>query len=283
MSNKQYVIERLTKDEMPIVVEWATRLGWNPGLHDASCFYEADPMGFFVGKLDGQIIALGAAVIYDEHFAFCGLYMVDSAWRGNGYGLALTQARLAYIGQRNAGLDGVMNMVGKYARLGYKVAYTTTRYECKQFYPDVSVNNAIFPLTHVNFDELMRYDRRHFPANRRAFLNCWISQPLTKGLGYIQDGRLCGYGVIRACQDGFKIGPLFADTPEIADALFLNLALHAQGQSINLDVPENNSDAVNLVQRYPFTKIFETQRMYLKELPAIESQHIYGITTFELG
>ena len=283
MLDKHYVIERLTRDEMPILVDWARRQGWNPGLHDAACFYQADPMGFFAGKLDGKIIALGAAVIYDEDFAFCGLYMVDPAWRSHGYGLALTKARLAYIGQRNAGLDGVMHMVDKYARLGYQVAHTTARFQCKQFYPDMPFNDAIFPLAHVNFDELIRYDRRHFPANRSAFLRCWISQQGAKSLGYVQDGQLRGYGVIRACQDGFKIGPLFADTPVIADALFLNLALHAQGQAFYLDAPENNLNAVDLVRRYQLNKIFETKRMYLKGEPVMEKEHIYGITSFELG
>ena len=112
--NHKYMISRMTKDEIPIAVAWAALAGWSPGIKDADCFYQADPHGFFVGKLDGHIIAVGSAVVYDEHFAFCGFYVVEEAYRGQGYGLALTKERLTYIGQRNAGLDGVTNMLNKH-------------------------------------------------------------------------------------------------------------------------------------------------------------------------
>ena len=55
--------------------------------------------------------------------------MVDPAYRGEGYGLALTKARLTYVGARNAGIDGVPDMLDKYERLGYKIAHYNARYE----------------------------------------------------------------------------------------------------------------------------------------------------------
>jgi Acetyltransferase (GNAT) domain len=64
------------------------------------------------------------------------------------------------------------------------------------------------------------YDRAHFFAARDRFLECWISQPHAVGLAFIDDGQLKGYGVLRKCRVGHKIGPLFADAPDIAGALF---------------------------------------------------------------
>ncbi|AHE66085.1 acetyltransferase GNAT family [Legionella oakridgensis ATCC 33761 = DSM 21215] len=277
-----YIIERMTKKEVQLAIDWAAREGWNPGLYDGDCFYQTDPHGFFAGKLNGNTIAIGSAVIYDDQFAFCGFYIVDKAYRNQGYGLALTKERLAYIGQRNAGIDGVVNMLDKYSRLGYQIAHNNARYESKAFY-SATQNKAIVPLTKIDFDHLVHYDRRHFPALRPTFLRCWINQPQGKSLGYMNHGQLQGYGIIRSCQQGFKIGPLFADTPDIAQELFLNLANHAHGQPIYLDIPENNPDAIHLVQHYQFKKVFETARMYLKGQPQIELNHIYGITSFELG
>jgi GNAT superfamily N-acetyltransferase len=276
----RYVVSRMTKEEIPIAIEWAAKVGWNPGRHDAECFYQADPKGFFAGKLNGKIIAIGAAVIYDDTFAFCGLYMVDERYRGKGYGLALTKERLAYIGKRNAGLDGVTNMLDKYARLGYKVAHNNARYSGEPHLV-IKKNDCLISITHINFDELIAYDRNHFPAARTAFLRCWITRG--EGIGYVQNGKLCGYGVIRECQQGFKIGPLFADSPAIANELFIHLAARAQGQPIHLDIPENNLHAHDLVKRYQLKKVFETARMYLKSSPQLPMEEIYGITTFELG
>lgn len=280
---ENYTIERMNKDEINIAIDWAAKEGWNPGLHDADCFYQADPQGFFAGKLDGKIIAMGSAVVYDDSFAFCGFYIVDEAYRGQGYGLALTKARLAYLGSRNAGIDGVTSMLDNYARLGYKLAHNNARYSSSHLKPVVKTSKTIIPLAGINFDLIARYDNKHFPAPRPKFLNCWINQPKAASLGYISAGRLCGYGVIRACQQGYKIGPLFADNAQIADELFLNLVDHAQGKTIYLDIPETNLEAQALVKRYQLEKVFETARMYLKEQPSLPIDEIYGITSFELG
>ncbi|KTD23046.1 GNAT family N-acetyltransferase [Legionella londiniensis] len=277
-----YTVERMTKNEVHLAVAWAAEEGWNPGLNDAECFYQTDPHGFFAGKLDGKIIAVGSAIIYDEHFAFCGFYIVDKAYRGQGFGLQLTRHRLNYVGKRNAGIDGVTNMLDKYARLGYKFAHHNARYECTRFFSSHE-HPHIIPLAQANFSELMQYDRRHFPAPRETFLRCWINQPGARSLAYIQEDKLSGYGVIRPCIRGFKIGPLFADNPGIADKLFLQLANHAMGQPFYLDIPENNPNAIHLVKRYDLQKVFETARMYLKGEPTLETRHIYGITSFELG
>ena len=281
--NKQYTITCMSQHEIPFALSWAANEGWNPGLHDAACFYQADPHGFFAGKLEGKMIAIGSAVVYDDDFAFCGFYIVDKAYRGQGYGLALTQQRLAYIGGRNAGIDGVTTMLEKYARLGYKIAHNNARYINTRCFSSVKPNHCITPLTKINFDILADYDRRHFPAPRPSFLRCWINQPGGKSLGYIFEEKLCGYGVIRACQQGFKIGPLFADNPTIANELFRNLVHHAQGQAVYLDIPENNGYAKDLVKQYQMEKVFETARMYLKEPPRILMEHVYGISSFELG
>ena len=281
--NDNYIVTHMSKDEMPVAITWADREGWNPGLHDVDCFYQTDPHGFFAGKLDGKIIAIGSAVIYDDQFAFCGFYMVDPVYRGQGFGMALTKTRLAYIGARNVGIDGVTPMLEKYARLGYKLAYNNARYcGTNKSYPLLR-DKAIIPLSQVNFERLITYDRRHFPARRDTFLSCWINQEGGKSLGYIHHGELLGYGVIRPCKRGFKIGPLFAENSHIADELFVQLANHANGQPIYLDIPECNPFALDLVKRHQLEKVFETARMYLKKAPIVEIEHIYGITSFELG
>ncbi len=280
---EQYHIERMNQEEVSLAVAWAAKEGWNPGLYDAACFYQTDPHGFFAGKLNGQTIAVGSAVIYDEHFAFCGFYIVAKPYRDQGYGLELTRARLAYIGQRNAGIDGVLPMLDKYARLGYQFAHNNARYSLEQVPGSITSNASLIPLGQIDFSQLCNYDCLHFPASRPQFLKCWIQQKQSMALGFVIEKQLKGYGVIRTCQQGFKIGPLFADTPEIAKTLFHQLTQYAQGKIIFLDIPENNPLAVELVKYYKMTKVFATARMYLKGEPQLAKEHIYGITSFELG
>lgn len=278
-----YVITRMTPEEMQLAMQWAAYEGWNPGLNDIACFYAADPKGFFAGKLNGQIIAMGSAVIYDEQFAFCGFYRVDPLYRQQGYGRELTRARMEYMGSRNAGIDGMPAFLSNYEGLGYHFAYKNARYVNQGLPANRLIAATIMPLLPEHLDVLNEYDRRHFPAMRRHFLQCWIQQPQGLALGWFLHGQLKGYGVIRACLQGFKVGPLFADTTTIAEELFTALISHAKGEAVYLDIPEINPHAIALVNHFDMKKTFETCRMYLKEPPNLPMEHIFGITSFQLG
>ncbi len=141
----------------------------------------------------------------------------------------------------------------------------------------------IVPLARISFDEIVAYDRTCFPAPRRNFLEGWIDQPDALALGCRRDGRLSGYGVVRRCGDGCKVGPLFADDAPAALALYARLAEYAAGGPLFLDVPENNPAAAELVRRYDMQEVFGCARMYLGPFPDMIHERIFGVTTFELG
>ena len=232
--------------------------------------------------IDGQTIATGSAPIYDGQFAFIGLYIVEPAYRGKGYGLSLTQAMLAHGGDLNAGLDGVEAMAERYARLGFRTAHRSVRHG---FIPTSrrNVTAEIVPLAQVPFAELADYDRRHFLAPRTNFLEAWITQPHAVALGFVDGDRLQGYGVLRQCCSGYKIGPLFAEQPEIAEALFNALCNNAIGQPVFIDMPEPNQAASKLAAKYEMKPFFACQRMYLRGDPGLPLDAIFGITSFEAG
>ena len=277
-----YHIRRMQADELHIAIDWAIEEGWNPGLHDSETFYQADPNGFFVGELDHQIIAVGSAVCYDQNFAFCGLYIVHPDFRGQGYGLQLTQERLRYVDTRNAGIDGVVENISIYERIGYKLAYHNMRYQgvARQGSLD---QIAIVALSDINFADLAAYDRLCFPAPRDAFLQAWIKQEDSRAIAYVNQGKLMGYAVRRKCIEGHKIGPLFADSFAIAQNLLTDLQQDIVGEVISLDITDINPAAKRLVDQLKMQEIFNTGRMYLKGQPCLADEKIFAITTFELG
>ncbi|MGY6276003.1 GNAT family N-acetyltransferase [Methylomonas sp. MgM2] len=280
--NDHYSIRRMRADEIQIAIDWAAREGWNPGIHDAQTFYQADPNGFFIGEQDGRAIAVGSAVVYDEHFAFCGLYIVHPDYRGRGYGMALTRERLRHVGQRNAGIDGVVENIPIYERIGYRLAYHNIRFQGGATAGRVT-NQSIMPLAQVPCSMLEAYDRLCFPSKRSRFLNAWINQDHAKALAYMENGQLQGYAVRRQCIEGHKIGPLFADGFAVAEQLFQALQQDIPGETIYLDVMETNTQALRLVNAYHMHEVFSTGRMYLKGRPQLSEHKIFGITTFELG
>ncbi|MGB3613382.1 MAG: GNAT family N-acetyltransferase [Elainellaceae cyanobacterium] len=273
----------MTRSEADIAIGWAAAEGWNPGLHDGDCFYQADPTGFLIGLVRDEPVATLSAVRYGESFGFIGFYIVKPECRGRGYGLQIWQAGLAHLGDRTVGLDGVVAQQENYQRSGFALAHQNRRYQGTGggVFP---VDLGVVPLSVMPFEPVNAYDRRFFPGERGAFLRCWINQPDCTALGVVRDDALMGYGVVRQCRSGYKIGPLFADTPEVADCLFS--ALRSQvpvDEPLVLDIPAVNPAAVELADRYGMTMVFETARMYIGPAPVLPMDRLFGITTFELG
>lgn len=278
-----FITETMSKDDVnDIAIQWAKNEGWNPGINDTACFYAQDPHGFFVGRLDGKAIGCCSSVIYDEKFAFFGFYIVDKTYRYQGYGIQMTQHRLRYVGERNLGLDGVLDMCDKYANLGFRTAHLNIRYQGQGFLTHID-NPAIIPINESLIAPIIEYDQHYFPAKRPNFLTCWLKQNTAKSYVYLENNTIKGYGVIRRCFSGYKIGPLFSENSTIANLLFQKLASHANEQAIYLDVPEPNNAALQLVIHYKMQPCFKTNRMYTKKAPDIDLDKVYGITTFELG
>jgi len=277
-----YHIRKMNKSELQLAVDWAAREGWNPGLHDAELFYHGDPAGFFAGEIDGRVVAVGSAVCYDEYFAFCGLYIVDPAFRGRGLGLALTRARLAYCGDRNVGIDGVLENVKIYQRVGYKPFHMNHRFQIEASQQDFD-GRRIEQISEAHMAEVMKYERQCFPASRETFLRHWIQQPQGRALFFSSGEQIRGFAVRRKCLEGYKVGPLFADDIHVARELFKALQEDISGEILILDVPENNPAAMELAEENAMQEVFATMRMYQKQLPDIDHSKVYGITSFELG
>ena len=279
-------VRRMPRDELDVAIERAASEGWNPGPHDAECFWAIDPEGFFMGVVDGRVIGRAMAVAYDDHFAFCGLYIVEPEYRGLGHGMAITRARLDHVGDRNAGIDGVVAMCDKYMRLGYRTAHRSIRFGFTpppDFGDPGATDVPIRAAAEVPFDALLGYDARHFPARRESFLKLWISRPNATALVAGDGDTITGYGVLRTCRTGAKIGPLFADDAATAEALFRALCARGAGAPVFMDIPEPNTRAMDMARRYHMTSEFECARMYLRGDPGLPLGNIYGITTFEAG
>ncbi|MEN6347824.1 MAG: GNAT family N-acetyltransferase [Syntrophomonas sp.] len=284
MSNKNCTIRRMNRDDVQTAIDWAAGEGWNPGLGDAGCFYHSDPQGFFIGELAGRPIGCISAVSYGDSFGFMGFYIVKPEYRGQGYGMQLWETALDYMGSRAIGLDGVPAQQHNYTKSGFKTCYRNFRFEGISSEYQQEQLNEVIDVSELSLDELLSYDKSLFPAPRPEFLKKWIKPGESAALGYVGDDRLKGYGVIRACRNGYKIGPLFADGDYIAEALFKALTGRVSaGQPVFLDVPEPNISALGLANRFNMQVVFETARMY-KGVPApVDLQRIYGVTSLELG
>lgn len=376
--HKKFIIRKMELEDLEFAVQLAKEEGWNPGIHDAGCFFAADPNGFFVGELiedegfvnfvnteeklavgagsgaglaggagsgsglaggagsagaggagsgaglaggagSGSGLAGGAGISIDEakgagvsdsgagavnsnktasgikkeriavisavrygnEFAFLGFYIVKPEYRKEGYGWQISRYAENHVKGMLIGIDGVVQQQKNYVKDGYAFYMNQYRYEGENIkgYRDKNIIN----LQSYPFEKVFEYDRKVVGYKRERFLNEWIHQQGISSLGFVEDGKLKGIGVIRKCFVGYKVGMLFADDREIAEKIFYALAEKANGEKIYLDVPEKNYEAFEFAKEKLGKYVFETARMYKNGMLNQDIKKIFGVTTFELG
>jgi GNAT superfamily N-acetyltransferase len=286
MNNSGLIFRRLTFEEFQTLVQWAALEGWNPGLQDAAVFWATDPEGYY-GFFDQEtLIGGGSVVSYNGAFGFMGFFIVHPDYRAKGLGRTLWQQRrdtlLARL-QPNAaiGMDGVVAMQPFYQKGGFNIAYRDERYEktgCA--YP---ANPSVHAVTEKDWEAVSALDLACFGVRRTHFLKLWLEAGNAKAFQYTTKDNLLGFAVIRQCQTGYKIGPLFAENETVAASLYERCLSEAIGEPVFLDIPVCNQAAVHLIEQYKATYVFECARMYYGTPPKTAMEKVFGITSFELG
>lgn len=275
----------MRRNELDWAIDMAAAEGWNPGLHDADPFHAQDPGGFLIATLDHAPVGCISAVSYGGRFGFIGFYIVAPERRKKGYGMLLWNAAMDRLQGHVIGLDGVFEQQDNYRKSGFEFQYSNIRFEfTNTLHGAIESSNDITPASINALPEILTYERDKFPHERRPFLARWLDMPGAFAVAARKKGALCGYGLLRPCRAGYKIGPLFADTPDIADNIFQQLCARAEKNApIYLDVPEVNKPGMRMAENYGMQRVFGTARMYVGATPQLNLDAIFGVTTFELG
>jgi predicted N-acetyltransferase YhbS len=259
---------------------WAKAEGWNPGLDDGRRFLAADPDAFLATERGGEIVATVSCALYGDTYAFIGFYIVRPDLRGQGIGSPLFDRALERAGGRVIGLDGVLAQQKYYERRGFALQHRNVRWRMAG---GGDRPKAVVELSSVPFEQVAAFDAAVFGASRERFVRAWIERPPGQALACLRDGGLAGYGVVRPCRKGSKVGPLLADDEEVAETLLRALLAAAPGQEVFLDIPAANPRAQSLRTGRETAPVFETARMYRDGRPAEDIERIFGITTLEFG
>ncbi|EDV19397.1 uncharacterized protein TRIADDRAFT_62132 [Trichoplax adhaerens] len=283
MASNEFQIVVASSDQVKWIMKMVEDEGWNPGCKDPITFQLSDPLGIFVGLLNGEVIGCVAGVQYED-FGFGGLFIMMKKYRGKGYGMKLFLHALNRLRKcPKIGLDAVLEQVSNYQNAGFQTFHHTMRYIG-------IVSKLDFPCNHivdaksVSFDKLLQYDRCHSPGLRKCFLAAWINLGTDRSLVYLDDNQnIQGFGAIRKANDGYKIGPLYAESFQIAESLIHALAGTFDKCKLALDVPIPNKSAVKLAEKLQLKGEFETVRMCYTQPFTYDWNTVYGLTCLELG
>ena len=283
----------LETEDIPAVTTWARQEGFAPGLGDVAIYRHTDRQGIWVGWLGNERIGCITGVRYNAAYGFIGLYLVRPPWRGRGYGLQLWRHALEHLQDLACiGVEAAPDRADDYASWGFQPASATVRWQAiSDGEPAASpepggpwqlLEGAAIPPNAVQW-----FDAQREPSPRPHFLAQWLNHRAGTVLALVDtQGNCHGFGRIRPCLlhrgEGWRIGPLMAETPEAAVQLLQGLLLRHAGVVL-IDAPAANAQAAAVLEGQGFSPISETLRMYRGAAPAVSLQDVYGLACLELG
>ncbi len=291
-------IRPLERSDIPLVTHWSRTEGFTPGAGDVSIYSHTDRQGLWVGTIKGKPIGCIAGVRYNQSYGFIGLFIVVPKFRGNGYGLQLWKHALAHLSELPCiGLEAALDRIDDYSSWGFKASSATTRWKCLG---DVELRRPLsYTLEDVEGLMLLQddkipstivqeYDANREPSPRPHFLADWLKHPAGTVLALVDANGPChGFGRIRPCllsdgAEGWRIGPLLADSPILAEYL-IRLLVKRHSGVVLIDTPGLNPIANPLFEKLGFEQESQTLRMYKGEQPPISMRDVYGLACLELG
>ena len=290
----RFQIRELKSDQIPLVTDWSRREGFAPGLGDLEIYRQTDRQGLWIAWLDQEPIGCIVGVRYNPHYGFIGLYLVVPHQRGHGYGQRLWMHALDHLADLTCiGLEAAPARILDYAGWGFESSSMTTRWRCfnqsnsEDLWGDLPPGLQVVKGSSVPLEAVQLYDAQREPSPRPHFLADWLGHPSGEVLTILDDKGNChGFGRIRPCllQDGegWRIGPLLADSPGIAAYLIQKLQECHPGVLL-IDTPGLNSAANDLMATLGFKAESETMRMYRGGLPKVDLSDVFALACLELG
>lgn len=273
----------LEASEFALANEWAVNEGWNPGPHDAQVFHEADPGSLITVEVDQCPVGVISAARMTPDFGYMGFFVLSPKYRQSVHGWRLIHAGFERLENLTIGGDGVLSHLRSYAHFGLLPQYLTVSHQGLAPVQPTRWSFGVERASGTPLGELAAYDAAGFGVPRTAFLREWLALPHSRALVFKREGRVCGLGVARRCHQGVRIGPLQADDPEAAEALFDALVGLAPGEPISIDCPETNPEAGKLARRKGLIAGSATARLYRGTPPVTVPSQVYGLMSFALG
>jgi GNAT superfamily N-acetyltransferase len=263
--------------------------GWNQTPEDWQRLLAWEPGGCFVAERDGQVVGTVTTTVYGTRLGWVGMLLVDSAVRRQGVGRALLAHALDWLekvrGARTSALDATPLGKTLYDGMGFADQFSLQRYEGTA--PPAAHAPAMSGLRLPGANDLpalAALDAAVFGADRSHVLQSLIEAHPSHCHLLERDGAVQGYVCARPGARTWYVGPLVAANRAAAETLLRAALSLLAGQTVALDVPDGNEDAVPLVGQFGL----QPQRPLIRmargaPLPPMDIQRCYAIAGPEIG
>ena len=236
-------------------IDFATALthqaGWaSESLDVFRAFLAHDAAGCFIADAGEEKAGVCVATRYARH-GFIGELIVSKQLRVLGIGQLLFQKALDHLlaaGMENIFLDGDLNAVSYYEKMGFRKLCRSLRFRGKF---KGKKHAHVRPLQAEEIDHLCAMDKDFFGDDRGFFLR-WRAEKFPRlCLVSERQGRINGWIMARPGDGVLAIGPWAALDPADAAPLLEHLASEHGSEYFRLGVLEKNAEAVRLLRSWP--------------------------------
>ncbi|OXA51402.1 uncharacterized protein LOC110852488 [Folsomia candida] len=298
------VIRDAVSSDVESYVKWGLDEGWNMS-QDVPTYFASYPKGWLIAQIGDVVVGKLYSTCYPSGMGHIGYVMVVKEWRGKGVGTALLRHVLdnhLATCSLGVGLYSALENLPFYQTLGFQVeqkafrmsrptalddAKLSQRKECV----DVAVQ-AMNPDT--DLEKIAQFDAATSGAYRPGF---WaqFNEGRTNYVAVLvveSGGEILGLGAHRSLTNSTRVGPIYAKSAAIAEAVLLKLLSQVDGGGVvTLDTFSNNTEAVQMYEKHGFTITPDT---YLLRHPSgnqtmqghpssLNSQTIFAITSLDFN
>jgi len=235
--------------------------GWNQTTADWRRFLALQPTGCFVAELEGQLVGTVTTCVFDQ-VGWIGMMLVDPAARRQGVGRALMKRSIEYLDSLEATsirLDATPMGEPLYTSLGFKYQYRLSRFTGNPVLPKdfTSPEDSQSP----DWQAIAAFDEVLTGYSREKLLNRFGKEPNVHAFVVQEGSEILGYACSRPGRLLPYVGPCMASSDATGELLLQQTLHQYSGQSIIMDVPNDNCQATEAVRSFGLKPVRDLVRM----------------------
>jgi predicted GNAT family acetyltransferase len=262
-------LNTLTIPDIPQVLELSGAEGWNQTGKDWKLMIENPGNICLALKKDGKIVATATAMNYENQVAWIGMVLVEKSHRGKGYSKLLLAEILNRLKScKTVKLDATPAGQPVYQKFGFQNERIINRMVLESpsmDLPDFENGNLPTRIHSAEIPEIIKYDAEVFGARRNLLVKYLIHESPENSWMLTQQSQLKGIALGRKGSRFFQVGPVSADSEEVAKMLIIQALKKFPLQLLIIDVLEDKTQLITWLNKFGFKKQRQFVRMFLGE------------------
>ena len=290
MESGPFEIREMELADQQQALRLSTQAGWNQNEQDWRRIYYLCDDSCFAGKIDGQLVATGTLVPYENECGWIGMMLVDEKYRRHGYGMAMLNRLLRTADEMElewVGLDATDFGEPLYRKKGFRPVGGVDRWKLQKPHRPLMIAGIREYNSIWDEEAVRKLDWAATGMERRdLLLHLYLDARRQPGSFIVCDQNgLLGFGCSRQRKTGPQIGPVVAASADIAAAIvsaLLERLAPGEQSPVLIDVPRGSA-----IESWLIGEEFEVTRRLTRMVRGAAQlgnpQLLFAIAGFEYG